>query len=187
MDAFEYLSVLLSIVLGLALTNLLTGIARLVQLRAQARLYWPALVWAASLLLIIVQSWWAMFDVRDHAGWTLLKFAVLLVHPTLLYFMCVLILPDPEREGTLDLRRNYYTQAPWFFGAASLVIVASLMRPLAFDGAIPWETDTAFQLGFLAVTLTAALVRKPRLHEAVAVIAPAGLLIYSGALFFQLR
>lgn len=37
MSKFEYLSVLTSIIIGLALANLLSGTARLIQLRARMR------------------------------------------------------------------------------------------------------------------------------------------------------
>jgi hypothetical protein len=40
----------------------------------------------------------------------------------------------------LDLRRHYYAQTRWFFGAAGAVIVSSLLRPLAFDGRLPLDS-----------------------------------------------
>jgi hypothetical protein len=186
-DAFEYLSVLISIVLGLALTQLLTSSARLVQARGRVRVYWPVLVWIGTLLAVLVQSWWAMFDLRDHAAWNVGQFALVLAHPTLLYFMTVLLLPDPDREGPIDLRANYFAQAPWFFSAMAGVIVVSLLRPVAIDGEFPLDADRLFQLVFLLAILVTAAVRRPRLHEAAALIAPAALLFYIGALFFQLR
>jgi hypothetical protein len=186
-DAFEYLSVLISIVLGLALTQLLTSAARLIQSRSRVKAYWPALLWAGSLLVILVQSWWAMFEFRDHAPWTLPEFALVLAHPTLLFFMAVLLLPDSEREGVIDLKTNYYAQAPWFFGASVAVVLVSLARPLVFDGRMPLDADRAFQLFFLISAAACALVRRERLHKAVAVAVPVSLLVYIGLLFFQLR
>ena len=41
MTAFDYLSVLLSIVLGLAITQLLSGFAGLVRARDRMVMYWP--------------------------------------------------------------------------------------------------------------------------------------------------
>ena len=107
-EEFQYLAVLLSIVLGLGVTQLLTGVGRLVQARARVRAYWPPLAWVGLLLLIHVQTWWAMFDLRDHRGWTLLKFLVVLATPACLSLMTALVLPDvAEATGggrELDLR-----------------------------------------------------------------------------------
>ena len=48
-EEFQYLAVLLSIVLGLGVTQLLTGVGRLVQARGRVRPYWPARVpWCAG-------------------------------------------------------------------------------------------------------------------------------------------
>ena len=64
MDDFTHLSVLISIVLGLGLTNLLMGLARVVQMRDRVKIYWPSLVWAVTLLLVHAQTWWTMFGLR---------------------------------------------------------------------------------------------------------------------------
>jgi ABC-type glucose/galactose transport system permease subunit len=45
MDAFSYLSVLLSIILGLAITQVLKGFRGLMQARARLRTYWPTVGW----------------------------------------------------------------------------------------------------------------------------------------------
>jgi len=77
-DAFSYLSVLLSIILGLAITQVLKGFRGLMQSRARLRMYWPTVVWSVLVLVIAVQSWWAMFDLRDHHDWTFLEFSIVL-------------------------------------------------------------------------------------------------------------
>jgi hypothetical protein len=190
-DEFEYLAVLLSIVLGLGVTQLLTGVGRLVQARARVRPYGPPLVWVALLLLVHVQTWWAMFELRGHESWTLLKFMTVLLTPASLYLMTALVLPDVAEatgEGrTLDLRAHYYAQARWFYGAAGLVIVSSLLRPVAIDGAFPLDADRGIQLVLLALVAVCAVVRRPRFHEA-ATVGAAGLLVtYVALLFARLR
>ncbi len=57
MDAFSYLSVLISIVLGLGLTRLLAGFAEMVRARGRLRFYWPLVAQMCLLFLIHVQLW----------------------------------------------------------------------------------------------------------------------------------
>lgn len=45
MDEFSYLSVLTSIIVGLAITQILKGYRGIVLSRARVRIYWPTLVW----------------------------------------------------------------------------------------------------------------------------------------------
>jgi hypothetical protein len=70
MDEFSYLSVLLSVVLGLAVTQILKGFRGLVLSRAHVRLYWPVIGWAVLVLLVCFQNWWSMFGMRNRHGWT---------------------------------------------------------------------------------------------------------------------
>jgi hypothetical protein len=60
-DAFAYLSVLLSIVIGLAMAEILQGYGSLLVSRAKVKLYAPPLIWSAMMLLMATQFWWASF------------------------------------------------------------------------------------------------------------------------------
>lgn len=56
MDAFSYRSVLISIALGLAVTQVLQGVRGLMLARSRVRAYWPGWVWTALVLMICVQA-----------------------------------------------------------------------------------------------------------------------------------
>src|SRR5215470_13173451 len=86
-DAFSYLAVLLSIVLGLGLTQLLTAGGRIIRQRASIRLHWLPILWAAILFLIYLQVWWAMYGFRLRREWSFLSFAIVLAQTALLYLM----------------------------------------------------------------------------------------------------
>jgi hypothetical protein len=49
-DEFGYLSVILSIILGLSATQLLQGISQVINARDRVRIYWPAIGWTLLLL-----------------------------------------------------------------------------------------------------------------------------------------
>jgi hypothetical protein len=61
MDEFGYLAVILSIILGLSVTQLLQGLSNVINARDRVRIYWPAIGWALLLLVIDVQAWRALF------------------------------------------------------------------------------------------------------------------------------
>ena len=56
MTSFEYLSVLISIILGLGLTHLLSAVRDLIQQRAQVRWHWLPVLWAG--LIFVAQIQW---------------------------------------------------------------------------------------------------------------------------------
>ena len=107
MDEFGYLAVILSIILGLSVTQLLQGLSQVINGRDRVRIYWPAIGWTLLLLVIDVQAWWAMFGYRNRHAWTFLQFAVLLLETIILYLLAVLALPTPFGEETVDLRQLF--------------------------------------------------------------------------------
>ena len=56
MDEFGYLAVILSIILGLSVTQLLQGLSNVINARDRVRIYWPAIAWALLLLVSIMKS-----------------------------------------------------------------------------------------------------------------------------------
>ena len=95
MDAFSYLSVLLSIIIGLAITQVLQGYRALLLSRSAVRLDAAALIWSGLLIIMAIQSWWASFGLREHGEWNFISFAIVLLQMILLYMMAAVIFPDP--------------------------------------------------------------------------------------------
>ena len=72
MDAFSYLSVLLSIILGLAIAQVLQGYRAVLLARGRVRLSAPVLIWSGLILLFATQAWWASFGLRQRTDWDFL-------------------------------------------------------------------------------------------------------------------
>src|SRR6266704_3658774 len=93
MDEFSYLSVLISVILGLAVTQILKGFRGILLSRARVRIYWPVIAWAAFLLLICSQNWWSMFGMRNRHDWTFLQFTMVLLNTVFIYMMTAVLFP----------------------------------------------------------------------------------------------
>ena len=187
MDAFSYLSVLLSIVLGLAITQILQGFRGLMLARSQLRSYWPSIVWAVILLMIVVQSWWAMYELRDYAHWTFGAFSIVLVQTIPMYLLAGLVLPDIVGVQAIDLRAHYFDNHRWFFTLLVVLVVVSISKNLVLYGHLPPPLDLAFQLAFLVASIVAALSGNQTLHKCFAPFALVLVLGYITVLFAQLR
>lgn len=185
-DEFSYLTVLLSIVLGLGLTRLLTGLGHQIEMRGQVRSYWPALVWALVLVLVHVQTWWTMFGLRGHAGWTFLAFLVVLLQPVVLFLLAVLVLPTLTPGVPVDLRAHYFAQSRWFFALFGVLLAVSLAKDLVLSGSLPDVANVGFHLAFLALAAAAGATRREGVHRAVAVTSVGLLGVYIAVLFSQL-
>ena len=165
MDAFSYLSVLLSIVIGLAITQILKGYRGIVLARVRVDTYWPVLLWSATLLMINVQSWWAMFTMRNVRAWTFAGFSVVLLQTIVQYMLSAIVLPDFFGNERVDLREHYFAHRRWFFGLAVLVLLASLVKEIVLYGYIDSLTNMAFQCAFIALSVVALLTRANWYHK----------------------
>lgn len=187
-DAFSYLSVLISIILGLGVTHLLSGVGRIIERRDRVTPYWPAFVWAAVLFILHVQTWWVMFGLRTHPGWTFGAFLAVLVQPAVLYLLAVLVFPPGlGDDAPVDMRANYYRQAPWFFGLAILLLVQSIGRDLVIGGALPNAVNLGAHVVFFVLWAGAASTRRETYHAFVAVCTAVLFAVYVGLLFARLH
>ena len=165
MDAFSYLSVLTSIILGLGIQQVLQGYRALILSRRRVKFYAPALIWSVLILFMIAQHWWSSFGLADHRDWSFATFATILVMTSLIYMMAAIVLPDIPPDEPIDLKDHYYREAPAFFGIGAGTIVWSGFREYMLEGGLLEPLNLAFHGLFLAMAVTAMLVRRPLLHE----------------------
>ena len=170
MDAFNYLSVLVSIIVGLGISQLLTASGRLITNRERVRFHWPSLVWASVLLLIFIQSWWAMFVLRHYTNWTFLAFAIVLLHTIALYMMAAVVLPDSADTDGVDLRIHYEKHKQWIFGLLLSAIVASVAKDVILYGRFAAPANLVFHAFFAMLCVTAILARSARVHQILAIL-----------------
>lgn len=185
MDAFGHLSVLLSIILGLGITQVLTALGRVVRARDHVRLHAPALGWALILLLVYVQVWWSMFGLRGHADWTFPQFATVLTQAILLYLLAALALPE-DLLAEPDLARHYARQSPWFFGVLLGALLVSVAKDPLLHGSLASGGNLAFHALFAAGCIAAMTIRSHRFHVFAMLLSALSILAYIAMLFWRL-
>jgi len=187
MDEFGYLSVLLSIILGLSVTQLLQGLSGIIQNRSRVQVYTPAVTWAVLLLLIDAQAWWAMFGLRRHHPWTFLDFIVVLLETIFLYLLAALVLPRFDLEGPIDLKENYFGHARWFFGSFIAVLIVSLLKDLVLGHRWPGGLNLGFHVIGIVMSLIAILTKSDRFHRVNAIFVVLIFTAYVAVLFTELQ
>ena len=176
MDSFTYISVLLSIVLGLAITQVLLGFRSLILTRAKVKWYTTTLIWAGMALLFPIQAWWADFAMRKNANWTFFALLVIMLQAISIYMISALVLPNIGGEHFVDLREHFFAHRSWFFGALVCGNVFSLSKTLTLYGHLPNLVDSAFEFALCAAAIASAVTRSEWFHK---VLAPAGGLLFA--------
>ena len=187
MESFNYLSVLISIILGLAIAQVLQGVRGLVLTRSKVKLYTPTIIWTGMALLIPIQGWWASFSMHQQASWNFLALLTIVLQATSVYMIAALILPDAKGDTTVDLREHYFAHRHWFFGAVLSSVVFSLLKELLLYDRLPHPLNLSFQLAFGVIAIIAMLVRREWLHKLLAPVTALLLLLYIALIFRNLQ
>jgi hypothetical protein len=184
---FDYLAVLISIVLGLGIANVLSGFGAIVQARARLKLYAPTFFHMANIFVIHVQMWWTMFGLREVRHWNFAQFLVVLMQPVLVYLMSVFIVPAIPPEGRVDLKELYFREHGWFSGGLMLTILDSLARNVAVGGHLPETPDLIAHGVFFGLGVVGLVSKSSKVHNILAPAISVLLAVYVGALFANLR
>ncbi len=184
---FSYLSVLISIILGLGIAHVLGAFIRLLRHRSRFTMYWPSVVWAFNLLGLMVLVWWSDFSLTSHDNWNFAIFVLTLTIPALLYVVSGLILPSGESLGQDALRQSYEENRVWFFSLLVAAVASSFIQSLLLDGHITANLDSALKLLVMVVMGMPIVLKGAWVQKAVAVFNSLWLALYIGVLFSNLH
>ncbi|MBK7644255.1 MAG: hypothetical protein IPJ19_14635 [Planctomycetes bacterium] len=100
MDSFRWISVAISMILGLGVTRILSSAIVVFRSRRRAVIDWIPLAWAFSIFVLQLQFWWAVLELaRVERPWSLFEFLTMIAIPLLLFVAAALVLPADELEA----------------------------------------------------------------------------------------
>ena len=122
MDITEHSVTLISIIIGIGLTEMLGNLHRLIRNRSRVTWDWLPVTWAAALLLLVINYWWSIYlgvsglNQSKNAA----EFGLLLVGPILLFLSTASVLPNFDPNCKWDLRRHYDEHRKTFIATFAL-------------------------------------------------------------------
>jgi len=168
MSPFEYELILVTIIVGLAITDKLVSLHRLLRSRTKVRWHWLPLVAALLVLLTLLQFWWGFYRLGRTEIWGQYgAFLLLLLQLILMFLLACAALPDDEREGA-DLQAYYAHNRRYFWTLFSLVALMATVTNLV--GTTPRALPSILlhkgipNALYIAVMLTLAFVRAKPVH-----------------------
>ena len=140
MSQLEYLIALISIIVGLGITDLAQSVRELVRPSRAVDWHYLPVLWVGNVVLILLQFWWASFNLlQEPAFGRPLVFLPYLLTFVGLYLACAFALPDldwnqnergghPPAQGgreALDLEAFYFSaeHRQWFFGTLIALVL----------------------------------------------------------------
>lgn len=170
MEKFEFVVVLLSIIFGLGMANLLSGMVRAFFLNELTNV---RLAWSLAAGLAVLINWWGLFRWSEHAPWLFIEYLYLTLWATAHYLLAVSLYPYDFLESyTEDLRRKFFLGV--FMTAIVIDIGEALYRGEFFQ---PWYFPLLY-LALMALLMLSWFVPRPK------VLSMAGWTFFTLILFF---
>ncbi|MFC3550209.1 hypothetical protein ACFOLC_04195 [Lysobacter cavernae] len=170
---FMHIRIVLGIVLGLALTTLLKGMARFVQHPGRERIYWVHLGWAISMFVLLVHFWWWEFSLIHVHPWSFIAYAFLIGYVVVLFLLCTLLFPDDLADYS-GWRDYFQSRRGWFFGIMAVAYLIDFVdtlikgRPYYHHFGIEYPIRN---ITMIALCLVAMKLRSEAFHRGFVVVA----------------
>lgn len=123
MGVFEYIGILISVIMGLGITHLAVGASKMIQNRETTRLCLPHALWTLNILLYILMIWWSMFWWSELDDWTAFQYLGITLYAIVLFLLSAMLYPY-DMEKDIDIEAYFFRNRVWFFG---LMVVAWLL------------------------------------------------------------
>ena len=113
MSSFEFISILMSIVIGLGVTNLLAGAGRAFYRRRETPMDEVHIVLTAGTLLLLILQWWVTFRWNTETHWTFDHYLALIIWAVSMYLLTVFLYPPDlseaeEHQARFERNRSGY-------------------------------------------------------------------------------
>ena len=133
MSQFEFIFVLISIIAGLALAQLLSGMTRPPRI-STGRVDIAHVAFSAGITVLLITVWWSTFRWQTYEIWTVVEFLLLCFYVSLFYVMAVILSPlrTAEMPTFGQIRGKFY----------AVLVLYCLVEPIVIqirDGELaPW-------------------------------------------------
>ncbi len=170
MSPFEYVTVLISIILGLGITQILTGIADLFHKIEKVKLYWPHILWILFVLILHIQEWWITYELKNYQPWRLPAFLFIMLYPVNLFVLARMLFPRNLKGKNINLKSFYLKTYRKIF----LLFIASGVLSVIYNLLIlHLPIYTQFLQALLILSFTVMTIKQCRqdwIHKSLAVV-----------------
>ena len=189
MSVFEYILIIPGIVIGLAMTNVLTGVGRVILRLAGTgdpiRLDAAHIGWVLGSLQWIVFIWWYSYNWSETGTVTMVAFGFLIFYAIAIFIMCAVLVPIDMKEVS-DFGAYFMSMRRWFFSIYLILILTDFADSLAKG----LDNLLGFGPGYLSLRIVAAagaIVAMRTTSRLYHVVFSWGILIWGGVFFWLTR
>ena len=134
MTPFEYITVLISIILGLGITQIVTGVGDVIHQWDKMKLYWPHSLWVMLAFIMHIHEWWYTYDLKKHESWHIVPFLFTTLYPILLFVLARILFPFGSMDTETNFKEFYFKNYKKFFLMVIILAVLAIIQDVALEG-----------------------------------------------------
>jgi hypothetical protein len=166
-ELFTHIRIVMGMVLGLAVTRVLSGLISFVQHPGRVQLSAIHLGWALSMFLLILHFWWWEYRLYLLHSWTFPLYLFIISYTVLLFVLCALLFPDNIDEYG-GYEQYFLARRKWFFGLLGLAFLFDYLDTLIKGREFAELFGTEYEIrivGFVVLCVIAALTANRGFHR----------------------
>lgn len=158
-DLFSYLSAFVTIVLAIAITDMIQSTHRLIRARRRVKWDMAPLIFAGAIAIAVLSEFFALWDTFAVTTITFPRLLWMLLVPTLAALLAYSALPDDVPQDGLDLREFYTSERRTWVVMMALLIVFDIARSVELiSHRRDWVIEYAMFVGKLLPFTIAGLI-----------------------------
>jgi hypothetical protein len=167
---FEYVSILISIILGLGITQILSSFSDLLYHYKKVKFYWPHTVWIMFVLFLHIQDWFITYQLKSKMIWNLPELLFILLYPIILYIAAKMLIPANDDQEKFDMKAYYLSHFQIIFSLIGFTILLSILFNMFFLSMVIFQQIPLIIFFVVTIFLSVKRVENELIHKILSII-----------------
>ena len=164
MSVFEYVSVMVGMVLALAVSHVLNFIATLISSPDRVKGYWLHYLWTALILAMNLHAWLLLWTFHGRSEFDVTMLGTMLFVAALIFIVARVLVPELQPDQRLDLRTHFLQIRVPFFLTLSLCWLFPVLGSIVFEGRELYDPLVLARTILLGLSLSGMLIKNLTWH-----------------------
>ncbi|RLD29512.1 MAG: hypothetical protein DRI75_02905 [Bacteroidetes bacterium] len=169
---FEFLALAISVIMGLAITRLVSGIGLSIRQIRSKKHYWIHSLWIFNILVFLTGLWWGLFKWSTKEDWAFSNFIFLIIYCIIIYLLTDFLVPL-KSNSNFDPKKYFLDNRKFFFGILFLTIIMDIVETYLLEMEGLRTVPTLFPFIFIPLSILALggfLSKNIKINSAIAVL-----------------
>ncbi len=149
---FEFLALAISVIIGLAITRLVSGIGISIRQIRLKKHYWIHSLWIFNILLYLSGLWWGLFRWSTKEDWGYSNFLFLMVYSIIIYLLTDFLVPL-KSNIKFDPRQHFFDNRKLFYVVLLLTIIMDIIETYLLEMEGLRTVPTLFLYTFIPLSI----------------------------------